>query len=80
MTDKTITEKILSRKSDVDARAGDYVEADVDVMLTHDVTGPLTFDVFEEVAGEDPVVVIGCLDAIGWRVVVDRHDDRIRVM
>jgi 3-isopropylmalate/(R)-2-methylmalate dehydratase large subunit len=54
MAGKTITEKILSRKSDVDARAGDYVEADVDVMLTHDVTGPLTFDVFEEVAGEDP--------------------------
>jgi len=30
------------------------VEADVDVMLAHDVTGPLTFEVFERVTGSDP--------------------------
>lgn len=53
MTGKTITEKILSRKSGEDARAGDYVEAEVDGMVTHDVTGPLTFEVFEEVTGDD---------------------------
>ncbi|XVH31647.1 3-isopropylmalate dehydratase large subunit [Haloferacaceae archaeon DSL9] len=55
MTDrgKTIAEKILSRKSGEDVRAGDYVEADVDTMLTHDITGPLSFQTFYEVAGAD---------------------------
>ncbi|MFW5937729.1 MAG: 3-isopropylmalate dehydratase large subunit [Halanaeroarchaeum sp.] len=49
MTEKTLAEKILSEKAARDVTAGDYVEADVDVMLTHDVTGPLTFQTFEEV-------------------------------
>ncbi|NHN42827.1 3-isopropylmalate dehydratase large subunit [Halorubellus sp. JP-L1] len=53
MTGKTLAEKILSRKSNTDAYAGDYVEAAIDVGFTHDVTGPLTFDVFEEVTGGD---------------------------
>jgi 3-isopropylmalate/(R)-2-methylmalate dehydratase large subunit len=53
MTGKTISERLLSEKSGEDARAGDYVVADVDVMLTHDVTGPLTFEVFEDVTGDD---------------------------
>jgi len=54
MTGKTISEKLLSEKSGRDVRAGDYVEAEVDVMMTHDVTGPLTFEVFEDVTGDDP--------------------------
>lgn len=54
MTGKTIAEKILSRKADTDARAGDYVEAEMDAMVAHDVTGPLTFEVFESVAGPHP--------------------------
>ncbi|MGM0718245.1 MAG: 3-isopropylmalate dehydratase large subunit [Halobacteriota archaeon] len=53
MTGKTISEKILSEKSGEDVRAGDYVEAQVDTMLTHDITGPLSFQTFYEVAGED---------------------------
>lgn len=53
MTAKTLAEKILSEKADRDVTAGDYVEADVDVMLTHDVTGPLTFQTFEDVTGDD---------------------------
>lgn len=53
MTGKTITEKILSEKSGEDATAGDYVEATVDAMVTHDVTGPLTIEVFEDVTGGD---------------------------
>ena len=53
MTGKTISEKLLSEKSGEDVRAGDYVEASVDVMMTHDVTGPLTFEVFEDVTGDD---------------------------
>lgn len=51
MTGKTITEKILSEHSGRDVTAGAYVEATVDAMVTHDVTGPLAIDVFEEVTG-----------------------------
>jgi len=54
MSGKTISEKILSRKSGDDAYAGDFVQAEVDAMVTHDVTGPLTFEVFEKVTGKDP--------------------------
>jgi 3-isopropylmalate/(R)-2-methylmalate dehydratase large subunit len=53
MTGKTVSEKFLSEKADADIRAGEYVEASVDVMMTHDVTGPLTFEVFEEVTGAE---------------------------
>lgn len=53
MTGKTITEKILSEKADDDVTAGDYVEATIDSMVTHDVTGPLTIEVFEDVTDED---------------------------
>jgi len=56
MTGKTLSEKFLSEKSGKDVRAGEYVEAEVDTMLTHDVTGPLTFDVFEDVTeGDGPL-------------------------
>lgn len=53
MPGKTISEKILSHKSGKDAHAGDYVQAEVNGMVTHDVTGPLTFEVFEAVTGKD---------------------------
>ena len=53
MSGKTLAEKILSDKSGDDVRAGDYYEATVDTMLTHDITGPLSFQTFYEVAGED---------------------------
>lgn len=53
MTQKTVSEKFLSAKAGTDATAGDYVEASVDIMMTHDVTGPMTFEVFEDVVGED---------------------------
>lgn len=53
MTAKTIAEKILSKKADEDAQAGDYVEADVDVAMAHDITGPLAFETFEEVTGDN---------------------------
>ncbi|MCL4458644.1 MAG: 3-isopropylmalate dehydratase large subunit [Chloroflexi bacterium] len=39
---KTLAEKILSEKSNSDARAGDIVIARVDVALAQDGTGPLT--------------------------------------
>ncbi|MEE6209932.1 3-isopropylmalate dehydratase large subunit [Salarchaeum sp. III] len=69
MTDKTMAEKILSRKSGADAQAGDYVEASVDAMLTHDVTGPLTFEVFREVTdGEGPLA-----DPENTVITIDHH-------
>jgi 3-isopropylmalate/(R)-2-methylmalate dehydratase large subunit len=39
---KTLAEKILSRKSGADARAGDIVIAQVDLAFVQDTTGPLT--------------------------------------
>jgi len=39
---KTLAEKILSRKSGADARAGDIVIAEVDLAFVQDTTGPLT--------------------------------------
>ncbi|MGB9954960.1 3-isopropylmalate dehydratase large subunit (plasmid) [Haloferax prahovense] len=53
MSGKTLAEKLLSAKSGTDARAGDYVEADVDVAMAHDITGPLAFQTFDEVTGDD---------------------------
>lgn len=49
MTGKTFAEKRLSQHANADARAGDYVEAAIDVAMAHDITGPLAFDVFDEV-------------------------------
>ncbi|WP_247730359.1 3-isopropylmalate dehydratase large subunit [Halovivax limisalsi] len=57
MTAKTITEKILSRKAGADVTAGDFVEADLDAMFAHDVTGPLAIDAFEAVTDEDGTLV-----------------------
>ena len=44
---KTLAEKILSRKSQADARAGDIVVAGVDLAFVQDTTGPLTVKEFE---------------------------------
>jgi 3-isopropylmalate/(R)-2-methylmalate dehydratase large subunit len=45
---KTISENILSKKSNSDAYAGDIVDAEVDFVMVNDVTGPLAFREFEE--------------------------------
>ncbi|GGL67495.1 3-isopropylmalate dehydratase large subunit [Halocalculus aciditolerans] len=69
MTGKTLAERILSEKSNTDARAGDYVEAEVDAMLTHDVTGPLTFEVFRGVTdGDGPLA-----DPENTVITIDHH-------
>lgn len=49
MTGKTFAEKRLSVHSGQDVRAGDYVEATIDVAMAHDITGPLAFQTFDEV-------------------------------
>ncbi len=44
---KTLAEKILSQKSGNDARAGDIVIAQVDLVFVQDTTGPLTVRQFQ---------------------------------
>jgi len=44
---KTLAEKILGQKSGSDARAGDIVIANVDLVFVQDTTGPLTLRQFE---------------------------------
>ncbi len=45
---KTLAEKILSAKSGNDARAGDIIIAQVDLVFVQDTTGPLTVRQFRE--------------------------------
>jgi 3-isopropylmalate/(R)-2-methylmalate dehydratase large subunit len=45
---KTLAEKILSKNSGTDARAGDIIIAKVDLVFAQDTTGPLTVRVFHE--------------------------------
>jgi len=44
---KTLAEKILSQKSGSDARAGNIVVAEVDLVFAQDTTGPLTVRQFQ---------------------------------
>lgn len=53
MTGKTIAEKILSRKSGTDARAGQIVVASVDYVMVNDVTGPIAFREYEKLGTEE---------------------------
>jgi len=48
---KTISEKILSAKSRRDARAGDIVVCDVDLVLGTDASSPMAIDYFDRMAG-----------------------------
>ena len=50
---KTMSEKILARAAGKDeVEAGDIVIANIDVAMTHDLTGPLSVQSFEKI-GED---------------------------
>ena len=46
---KTIAEKILSRKSGTDAKAGQIVVADIDYVMVNDVTGPIAFREYDKI-------------------------------
>jgi 3-isopropylmalate/(R)-2-methylmalate dehydratase large subunit len=62
---KTTSEKILSAKSGVDARAGDIVVCDVDLVVGTDASGPMTIDYFRRMDGRalfDPSRVVFSLD------------------
>jgi 3-isopropylmalate/(R)-2-methylmalate dehydratase large subunit len=43
---KTAVEKIISAHTGHDAKAGDFVVADVDLAMTHDTTGPIAITAF----------------------------------
>ncbi len=61
MSAKTISEKIMSAHSGVDAHAGQIVEAEVDYVMANDVTAPLAFQEFEALECEpmrDKIVLI----------------------
>ena len=51
MSGKTITEKIMSRHSGKEARAGDIVIAEVDFALAQDGTAPLAIQSFQDMGG-----------------------------
>ncbi|MCW8795471.1 MAG: 3-isopropylmalate dehydratase large subunit [Chlorobium sp.] len=54
---QTITQKILARASNRKfVEAGENIWLNVDVLLTHDVCGPPTFDIFREKFGPDAKV------------------------
>ena len=64
---KTISEKILSRASGVDAHAGDLVIAEIDAAMAHDGTALLAIEAFREMGGEklwNPSKVILVLDHV----------------
>jgi 3-isopropylmalate/(R)-2-methylmalate dehydratase large subunit len=63
---KTISEKVLSRASGKpDASAGEIVLAEVDLLMLHEITGPLAIRAFEEMGFErvwDPSKVVVAFD------------------
>ncbi len=65
MTPRTISEKILSAKSGTDARAGDVVVCDIDLVLGTDASAPMAIGYFERMGGtrvHDPSRVMFALD------------------
>src|SRR5512137_2720478 len=56
MTGQTLSEKIFSRAAKKQAHAGDFVMADIDCAMIHDITGPLAVKGFYEIAGKDAKV------------------------
>lgn len=56
MTGQTLSEKIFSRAANKQAHAGDFVMADIDCAMIHDITGPLAVKGFYDIAGRDAQV------------------------
>ena len=62
---KTISEKILSAKAGVDARAGDIVVCEADWVIGTDASSPMAIDYFEKMHGRrlfDPARLVFSLD------------------
>ena len=45
---KTSAEKIFSRKTGADVKAGDVIMAQVDAAMSNDASGPLTIEIFHK--------------------------------
>lgn len=56
MAGHTLSEKIFSRASKKEVRAGEFVMAEIDRSMVHDITGPLAVKGFYEIAGDDAKV------------------------
>lgn len=56
MSGQTLSEKIFSRAAKKEARAGEFVMADIDCAMIHDITGPLAVKGFYEIVGRDAKV------------------------
>ncbi|MEM3796411.1 MAG: 3-isopropylmalate dehydratase large subunit [Archaeoglobaceae archaeon] len=64
---KTIVEKIFSKACGKEVGAGDFVFANIDLAMIHDITAPLAIKAFEEIAGKnakvwDPKKVVMAFD------------------
>lgn len=62
---KTIAEKILSDHAGIDAKAGDIVLSDIDLLMGHDWNAALTVQVFREMGGDkvfDPEKIVFVVD------------------
>ena len=59
---QTISEKIFSKSVNREVYAGEFVEANIDMAMIHDITGPLAvktlFDITDKVWDPDKVIVI----------------------
>ncbi len=56
MTGQTLPETIFSRAANKTARTGEFVMAEIDRAMIHDITGPLAVKGFYEIAGRDAKV------------------------
>jgi 3-isopropylmalate/(R)-2-methylmalate dehydratase large subunit len=53
MSGQSLSEKIFSRAAKKEAKAGEFVMAEIDCAMIHDITGPLAVKGFYEIAGRD---------------------------
>ena len=53
MSGQTLSERILSRAAKREVKAGEFIMADIDCAMIHDITGPLAVKGFYEIAGRD---------------------------
>ncbi|VVB72658.1 Isopropylmalate/citramalate isomerase large subunit [uncultured archaeon] len=56
MSGQTLSEKIFSKATKREARSGEFVMANIDAAMIHDITGPLAIKGFYEIAGRDAKV------------------------
>ena len=75
-----MTEKILARASEKSQlRPGENVWVDVDILMTHDVCGPSSFDVFKKEFGQNAKVmsllgIVRCIrHCFDWLIIIIFH-------